>query len=57
MVGLACCCPHTLPLWIADQVCNDGHGHYTSTLWILAYAGLACFTLILVLSHLKGEGE
>ena len=21
------------PLWIADQVRNDGHGHDTSTLW------------------------
>ena len=38
------CClvvaPHTLPLWIADQVCNDGAGHHTSTLWIPAYAGM-----------------
>ena len=29
-----------LPLWIADQVRNDGHAHDTSTLWFPAYAGM-----------------
>ena len=34
MVGLACCHPTVPPLWIADQVRNDGAGHHTSALWI-----------------------
>ena len=35
MVGIVLFTRVTLPpLWIADQVRNDGHGHDTSTLWI-----------------------
>ena len=41
MVGLDLFTRVTLPpLWIADQVRNDGDGHDTSALWIPAYAGM-----------------
>ena len=47
LVVLSCCCPcHLPPLWIADQVRNDGAGYVV---------GVVLFTLTLVLCH-QGRG-
>ena len=68
-VVLYCCCPARPPLWIADQVRNDGLvvGFVLFTLPPCGYcleasmtAGsvvLACFTLTFDSSPIKGEGD